>query len=615
MRRLGRPTTELAAAYDVVVVGSGYGGGVAASRFARMGYSVAVLERGREYLPGEFPRTALEAQREMQVSGTLAGKRWGIGSADALVDVRLGKDVHVVVGCGLGGTSLINANVCLPPDAGVLEDPCWPEPVRLEHSLLLGFARARAMLDPTILPEAETPAKFASLRASATTLGARVTRLPLHIAFRAGTNAAGVEMAACSRCGDCMGGCNVGAKTTVHNTYLADAATHGARLFTGAKVRSLEPTGDGGWRLLLTDTIARERATVPVRSVVARSVVLAAGTLGTTEILLRSAGKGLPLSDRLGAGFSANGDAVAFGWNTTDRVNAVGVGHPPVAGVPAPGPGVIGAFEVTGPSGRADRVLVVDAAIQSAVAPLLPLALGFGSVLGRRVETLDVAEVLLRAERAGRSFVAGSYKGAVANTQVYLAIGRDSASGRLVLEGDRLAVSWPDVAREPCYGLIDKVLSEAVAAVGGRYVPNPGSTRWLGENPTTVHPLGGCSMAEERGSGVVDHKGRVFHGGRGEAATAVHPGLYVMDGSMVPRSLGVHPLLTITALAERCMYHMARDLGAELVVGPTRRRQATSPPTPGASTLGPSAEVDPEDEGDEVTRARLAEYRGGPPMT
>jgi cholesterol oxidase len=123
MSRLARPVAQAKPTYDVIVVGSGYGGGVAASRLARIGLSVAVLERGREYLPGEFAESLLAASTSTQIN--TGGRR--VGPADALFDVRVGKDVHALVGCGLGGTSLINAAVCLTPDSMVLEDEAWPE--------------------------------------------------------------------------------------------------------------------------------------------------------------------------------------------------------------------------------------------------------------------------------------------------------------------------------------------------------------------------------------------------------------------------------------------------------------------------------------------------------
>jgi cholesterol oxidase len=109
---------------------------------------------------------------------------------------------------------------------------------------------------------------------------------------------------------------------------------------------------------------------------------------------------------------------------------------------------------------------------------------------------------------------------------------------------------------------------------------NPLSLRLMGGNLLTVHPLGGCAMGNDRSTGVVSHKGQVFDGGPKSAPGAVHEGLYVCDGAVLPRSLGVHPLLTITALAERAMVHLARDRGWTMqaasatatTTGPTKRR-------------------------------------------
>ncbi|MGI9464200.1 MAG: NAD-binding protein, partial [Aestuariivirgaceae bacterium] len=130
-------------AYDAVVIGSGYGAGVAASRLARMGLSVAVLERGREILPGQFPKTLRQGMRDFQVDTPLGRT----GKRDALFDMRVNDDVSVMVGCGLGGTSLINGNVMLTPEAQVYEDAAWPKALRDEVSTRLadGYRRAEQM--------------------------------------------------------------------------------------------------------------------------------------------------------------------------------------------------------------------------------------------------------------------------------------------------------------------------------------------------------------------------------------------------------------------------------------------------------------------------------------
>ena len=113
MPRLSRPIESLRPHYSAVVIGSGYGGGVAAARLARAGVQVAVLERGREFLPGDFPAVESGFMREVQVDTPAPGGGARLGSPLALFDVRVNGDISVLVGCGLGGTSLINANVCL----------------------------------------------------------------------------------------------------------------------------------------------------------------------------------------------------------------------------------------------------------------------------------------------------------------------------------------------------------------------------------------------------------------------------------------------------------------------------------------------------------------------
>src|ERR1044071_4753076 len=144
-QRLSSPRGQLKPAYDVVVVGSGYGGGVAASRLSRAGQSVCVIEKGKEFLTGEFPSRLPELRRELQLNG---GKMRS-GSRTGLFDFRLGVDIHVLVGCGLGGGSLINAGVALRPDARVFADPAWPEELTADGLLELGYKRAAAMLRPS----------------------------------------------------------------------------------------------------------------------------------------------------------------------------------------------------------------------------------------------------------------------------------------------------------------------------------------------------------------------------------------------------------------------------------------------------------------------------------
>jgi cholesterol oxidase len=167
--------------------------------------------------------------------------------------------------------------------------------------------------------------------------------------------------------------------------------------------------------------------------------------------------------------------------------------------------------------------------------------------------------------------------------QTFFAVSHDSASGRLVLEDDRIALTWPDVNNEPVYARLDAALEALATGVGASYVKNPLALTMMGSQPATAHPLGGCGMGRDRGEGVVNHKCQVFAAEPGAGATDVHEGLYVVDGSIMPRSLGVNPLLTITALAERAMLHLARDSGFTSDDAPRPRSLPVPARTPGGN--------------------------------
>ena len=133
-------------------------------------------------------------------------------------------------------------------------------------------------------------------------------------------------------------------------------------------------------------------------------------------------------------------------------------------------------------------------------------------------------------------------------------VSHDEARGRIRLENGKAQIDWPNVADQPVYARVDAALSKAAQSVGARYIKSPLAATTMGTKPATAHPLGGCGMGDDASHGVVDHKCRVFNGKGG-----VHAGLYVCDGAIIPRSIGVNPLLTITALTERAMIHFARD--------------------------------------------------------
>ncbi len=471
--------------------------------------------------------------------------------------------------CGLGGTSLINANVCLMPDPRVFDNPVWPTAMRTDRMLAEGYVRARHMLRPLADPATRSFQKVKALATASGVVGSGVDPVPLHIAFAQGPNAAGVVQPACVQCGDCCGGCNVGAKTTVANTYLADAKAFGAEIFTEGRVRSLAKEDGGGWRIALQRP-AGARSGWTDASVHAGIVVVAAGTLGSTEILLRSRDSGLALSDRLGTGVTSNGDAIAIAYNNDMAVNGVGVGYPPRAETEAVGAAVNGLVDLRANRPVSEGLAIVECALPSSMASLLPAMLVPGGALFGQDGAGGIRDELDEFGRAAASLLRGAYKGAVHHTQTFLAVGHDEGDGQLRLDDDRVVFEWPGVPKQAVFKRIEDTLKAMTAATGGTYMKNPAAEKMMGGNMMTVHPLGGCRVGADRRAGVVNDTCQVFDGSAGAAPDAVHEGLYVMDGSVIPCSLGVHPLLTITAIAERAMIHFARARGLTISEAPPR---------------------------------------------
>ena len=195
----------------MVIVGSGYGGSIAASRLARAGQQVCLLERGKEFQPGEYPDTLAEASGQMQTD--LPAHH--IGSHTGLFDLRVNDDINVFLGCGLGGTSLINANVALRAEPRVFDDPRWPQAIRDDLPTLIeeGYGHAEEMLKPRPYPQ-DFPLfrKLQALEKSSVHLHEKFYRPPINVTFEDGVNHAGVYQQACTLCGDCCSGCNFGSK-------------------------------------------------------------------------------------------------------------------------------------------------------------------------------------------------------------------------------------------------------------------------------------------------------------------------------------------------------------------------------------------------------------------
>lgn len=594
MERLSRPAIELHNAYyDVVVVGSGYGGSIAASRLARARKKVCLLERGREIHPGEFPKTRTKALKEIQVDM----RERHLGSSTGLYDFRVNEDINVLLGCGLGGTSLINAGVSLRADQRVFEGPKWPEEFRNNPAQLDEFyKRAEEMLQPTRYPEERSLYKLEALAKSATAFRDNDGKIPIscppiNVTFApgpnlsAGPNAAGVTQYGCTDCGDCVTGCNVGAKNTTLMNYLPDAKLHGAEIFTGAKVTRVSKSGDR-WVVHFQPQCGGEIVfSGPEHHVRAEIVILSCGTLGSTEILLRSRAAGLSLSDKLGKHFTGNGDVISFGYNTDIRIQGIGRGKRKVTEKTRVGPCITGLIDLRYKAQRLeDGIVIEEGSIPGPLAVLSPRLFPLIALFYGRETKRSAGELFRQTHRALASLFCGPYTGSVRNTQTYLVMSHDQDGGEMFLEEDRLSIRWPHVGEDWNFQSIDKELAAATEPLGGVYLNNPVWSSEFNWELATAHPLGGCIMGDNAKKGVVNHQGQVFDGNTGNLP---HKGLYVCDGSIVPSSLGVNPLLTISALAERCCHYICKekDRSWRIDYGPNTSVMLNSPtlktPNPG----------------------------------
>lgn len=562
MTRLSLPIENIKEHYDVVVVGSGYGGSIAASRLSRAGQKVCVLERGEEFQPSEYPDTELHAIEKMQAN--LPDGQFG--PRTGLYEMNVNEDINVFKGCGLGGTSLVNANVALRAEPRVFLDPRWPKALQddLGAGLEAGYEHAEEMLKPVPYPESGFPTlpKLEAHLLSAKTMSLAFRRAPINVNFTlSGKNHVGVEQNPCSCCGDCVTGCNYAAKNTLIMNYLPDAGNHGAEIYTQVDVKWIEQSGKRWLAHVEVLGVGREKFNAPELTVSADVLILGAGSLGSTEILLRSKTKGLAASDQVGLHFTGNGDVLGFAYDTDQAINGVGWGHHRAGELRPVGPCITGVIDIRQQPVLEDGMIIEEGSLPGPIAGFLPGTLAVAADLVGRQSKTGLVDKTREGARRLATWVEGPYRGAIHNTQTYLVMTHDDGSGRMTLEDDRLRIHWPGVGNQAIFDKVNARLEQASKTLNGTFVHNPLWSKILHKNLMTVHPLGGCVMAEGAEHGVVNHKGQVFSSSKGDS---VHEGLYVLDGAVIPRPLGVNPLLTISALAERAVALAARDRGWQI---------------------------------------------------
>ena len=297
-----------------------------------------------------------------------------------------------------------------------------------------GYDLAREMLKPAPYPASFPPLpKLEALEESARYLDRKFYRLPINVTFEDKVNHVGVQQHACANCGDCVTGCNYGAKNTVLMNYLPDARNFGAEIYTRVRVSHIERSGEAWLVHYQPLEEGRDKFDAPDMFVSADMVMLAAGTLGSTEILLRSKARGLPLSDRLGERFTGNGDVLGFSYNGGREVNGVGFGHRKPGEMPPVGPCITGVIDIRNQPNLDDGIVVEEGSIPGAIAALNPATFAESAhAFGRNTDTALV-DLIEERRRELESLVAGPYHGAVGNTQTYLVMTHDGGDGRLSL--------------------------------------------------------------------------------------------------------------------------------------------------------------------------------------
>ncbi len=548
--------------FDAVVVGSGFGGSVMAGRLAEAKLNVCLLERGQAYPPGSFPRAPHEMKANFwDPSAALHGlfNVWSFPGAGALVS------------SALGGGSHIYANVLIRKDEHWFFDADRPWPVT-RAELDPHYDAVERMLNaqkyPLDKPPFDRTLKTHAMREAGAQLGLEWLLPNLAVSFRQRAvtdpehpddtgnpalfgaplieeheNLHKAMRTTCRLCGECDIGCNFGSKNTLDFNYLSSARRHGAQLRTLCEVRSFDKQQDGRYHIEYVQHSlgAPSKEAKPV-TITADRLILAAGTFGSTYLLLKNRVAFPRLSPALGTRYSGNGDLLSFIMNARKPLNPT-YGPVITSAIRVENDGDLGGFYVEDGGFPVFLAWIVENALD--LPGFAERALHFGKRTIYGALGLDPDADLGNEV----SHLIGPAKTASHSLPI-LTMGRDTPSGKLTLNGKFLECDWNIKKSAAYYDRLIETGKRIAETMGAQYQHNPGFEYF--KQVMTAHPLGGCPMGTNRDEGVVNSYGEVFE----------YPGLYVTDGAVLPGPVGPNPALTIAALADRAATHIIETKGA-----------------------------------------------------
>ena len=552
--------------FDAVIVGSGFGGSVMAYRLAEAGLHVCLLERGKAYPPGSFPRSPYRMKDNF----------WDPGKGKyGLFNVWSFSGLNALVSSGLGGGSLIYSNVMIRKDEKwfVKEDPSqhnyeyWPV---TRADLEPHYDHVEKMLNVQQYPFDQPPynqtKRTQALKAAATQLRLDwyLPKLAVTFGNKGETPVPGMPIceehtnlhgpngarSTCRLCSECNIGCNYGSKNSLDYNYLSEAKRHRAEIKTGCEVRSFEPQ-EGGYSVSYIEhdlaregypTLTHDTGVLPLKTLTTDRLILSAGVFGSTYLLLKNRAAFPHICEEvLGSRLSGNGDFLAFALKCSDSTNGerkrlvIDAAH---------GPAITSTIRVpdTVDGGDGPGFYIQDAGYPEFVNWMLQIP----EVFSAFKEWVRIAGRLFQDRLKGKTMsdLSGMVSALFGECELSAdllpldGMGRDIPNGRMKLHNNMLDVEWHQDESGPYYERVRETMKAICSKLGATFVDE---SLWNINRLITVHPLGGCPMGRNDTEGVVNSYGEVFN----------YPNLYIADGSVMPGPVGTNPSLTIAALADR----------------------------------------------------------------